>query len=76
MEAKDHGLLMGTPFLRRVREEEQAKGLDILRQSVLDTLTLHFNPPSITGALRSNWSPSPTRSDCVPCCKPPSGPLT
>ena len=58
MEAKDQGLLVDTPFLRRVREkgraEELAEGQEklaqaviALRQSVLDTWTLRFNPPVI-----------------------------
>ncbi len=49
MEAMDQGLMMDTPFLRRIREkswiEGAAEGRVALRQGVLDTVATRFDPP-------------------------------
>ena len=37
--------LLNTPFLRRIREEGRDEGRVALRQSILDTLMLRFDPP-------------------------------
>jgi predicted transposase YdaD len=56
LEAIDHGLMMDTPFLRRIREEARVEaraegrieglteGLTTLRQSILDVLAARFDP--------------------------------
>jgi hypothetical protein len=50
VEAMDHGLLMDTPFLRRIREEGREEGREeaevALRQSILDVVAARFDPPA------------------------------
>jgi predicted transposase YdaD len=54
VEAIDQDLMLDTPFLRRIREEARAEGLDkgrteglsAMRQSVLDVLAERFDPPA------------------------------
>jgi hypothetical protein len=42
MEAMDHGLLMDTPFLRRIRAEGREEAM---RQSILDVIAARLAPP-------------------------------
>jgi len=53
MEAMDQGLLMDTPFLRRIRTESEARGeakgrtegrIEELRTIILDVLATRLNP--------------------------------
>jgi hypothetical protein len=60
VDAMDRGLLMDTPFLRRIRRESYEEGREegreeFARQSVLDVITVRFDPPA------SNYRPLEAR---------------
>lgn len=50
VEAIEQDLMLDTPFLRRIREEARAEGLDeglaAMRQGILDVLAERFDPPA------------------------------
>jgi len=46
LEAIERDPLLDTPLLRRIREEGRAEGVVAVRQSILDALTLRFDPPA------------------------------